>query len=342
MLVLWAAVTAFAYLGSILLHELGHVLQARREGMEIHGVTLWALGGVTFCSGGTPTAGREFRVAAAGPGVTAVLAAVLGVVSALVPGGSRAGLVRPGLEVVDIVGQAQIYLLAFNLIPAYPLDGGRILFAALWRLRNNLTAATKTASAVGKGFGAFLLAVGAAGLLAPRLAAALPAVLQSGGLASLVIGYFIFRANRAPAALLPSGSGRQSKRQKGSGLRVSDFMNREFVIAEPKMTVADLLQALRRLQIRPIALIIEDGRPLGMISKSNAEQVPEFERDTRRIAEVMVAKERIKTMQATDPLSVARQALRDGPETAVVLDGDLVVGLVSVSDLAHAMVLEQS
>lgn len=335
-LVGWAILTAVVFVLTILLHELGHVFAARREGMEVHGVTLWALGGLAMLSGGTPSPGRDFRVAAAGPAVTALLAAGLTLVARLTPEATGLGAGGPVLAIVDIVGRAQVFLLAFNLIPAYPLDGGRIFLAGLWRLRNNLTSASKTASAVGKGFGAVLIALGVLGLASRQLMALLPAAFQINSLTALVLGYFIFSANRSPMALVPpAGRGRPG----GDGLVVADFMNRDFVVAGPDMTIRALLEALRKVQVRPTALVIEDGRPLGMITRQRAEQVPEIDRDTKTIADVMVAKDELRTVDAMDPLSSARRVLEDGPETAVVLNDDVVVGLVSVSDVAHAMVL---
>lgn len=341
-LIVWSLLLAAAFLTTILLHELGHVFQARREGMEVQGVTLWALGGVAHLSGGTPSAGRDFRVAAAGPAVTALLAAAFHAVSLLGPagGGSTGG--GRAVAAIDLLGRTQIWLLVFNLIPAYPLDGGRMFLALLWRLRDNLTSASRTAAAVGKGFGGMLMAVGALGLLSPRLLSALPSAFRINSVAGVLVGYFIFSANRSAVELLQAGSSGAAGQTERRGLVVADFMNRDFVIAEPQMTVENLLRALSHLSVRPIALVIDDGRPLGMVSKQAAEKVPLGERESKRLVEVMVARGDIRTVNATDPLAAARRALEDGPETAVVLHNDVVVGLVSVSDVAHAMVLEKS
>ena len=124
-----AIVAAFLFFLSILLHEFGHALQARREGIEIDGITLWLFGGVARFKGAWKTAGAEFRVAIAGP----IASLVLGVVFVLIA-------LIPGLpESVDAVaawlGYINLTLLLFNLIPAQPLDGGRVLHSALWRYK---------------------------------------------------------------------------------------------------------------------------------------------------------------------------------------------------------------
>ena len=124
-----AVLTAFGFFGSILLHELGHAVQATRDGMTIDGITLWLFGGVARFTGMFPTAGAEFRIAVAGPLVSLGLGAgFLGI--AAVP-----GLPSSVDGVCAYLGFTNILLLLFNLLPALPLDGGRILRAALWQWR---------------------------------------------------------------------------------------------------------------------------------------------------------------------------------------------------------------
>ena len=124
-----SVVAAILFFGSLLAHELGHALQARREGMEIEGITLWLFGGVAKFKGEFPSAGAEFRIAVAGPlvslalGVAFVLIAWLG------------GLPEVADAVCAWLGYINLTLLVFNLLPALPLDGGRIFRAALWALR---------------------------------------------------------------------------------------------------------------------------------------------------------------------------------------------------------------
>jgi Zn-dependent protease len=121
-----AVVAALFFFASVLLHELGHAWAARREGIEIDGITLWLFGGVAQIKGRFPGAGAEFRVAVAGPFVTLVLG-VLFVLVALLDLPSAVDGVAAWL------GYINLFLLVFNLLPALPLDGGRVLHAALWR-----------------------------------------------------------------------------------------------------------------------------------------------------------------------------------------------------------------
>lgn len=180
-----ALVAAVAFFGSVLLHELGHALRAQREGMPIKGITLWLFGGVAHLAGSPPSAGAEFRVAIFGPIISAVLTAgFLG--TAVV--GDQLGWPGPVQGVVDYLGRINLIVLAFNLIPALPLDGGRVLRSWLWRRQDDFTAATRSASRAGQAFGWMLVAIGVAGLFGGGTA--------FGGLWLAFIGWFLIQAAR--------------------------------------------------------------------------------------------------------------------------------------------------
>ena len=154
--VVMALVAAVLFFTSLLLHELGHAFQARREGMEIDGITLWLFGGVAQFRGMFPTAGAEFRIAIAGPLVSLVLGAgFVGIAVAIA-----------GVEEVDGIaawlGYINLALLVFNLLPALPLDGGRVLRSALWAARGDFSWATRVAATIGRAFGALFIAGGLA------------------------------------------------------------------------------------------------------------------------------------------------------------------------------------
>lgn len=321
----------FAIFASILLHELGHAFMALREKMQIHGITLWALGGFAQISGGRPAPGPHFKVAAAGPAVTAGLAVLLPLVAGGIPGADGP---PPNLaSVVDRVGALQIWLLAFNLLPAYPLDGGRMFHAALWAFRGNLTWASSVAGSVGRAFGALLIGLGAVSYLTPGLAAQLPAVLRISPFFALLLGFMIYSGAKHPPVV--------PVLRDAEGMVIGDFMVRDFVVCDPEMRISKLMEAFGRLQTRPTALVLSDGAPVGMITRSAAKDVSEQLRETTTVSDVMVPREQIRTVQADDPLATAKKAIEDGPDTAVVLHNDAVVGLVSVSDVARAIVAEE-
>lgn len=187
---LFMALTAAGlFFASVLLHELGHALRALREGMPIRGITLWLFGGVAHLAGSPPSPGAEFHVAICGPAVSAVLAAGF-------LGGAWVGdaLGWPGTVqgVIDYLGRINVLVLAFNLIPALPLDGGRVLRSWLWRRQRSFIAATRSAARAGQAFGWLLVAIGLAGLFGGGSG--------FGGLWLAVIGWFLINAARAEAA----------------------------------------------------------------------------------------------------------------------------------------------
>ena len=153
-----AIAAAVLFFLSLLLHEYGHALTARREGMEIDGITLWLFGGVARFKGMFPSAGAEFRIAIAGPLVSLALGGLFVLVA------WAAELPEAVDGVAAWLGWINVTLLAFNLLPALPLDGGRVLRAVLWRARGSFAWATRIAAAIGRAFG-YLLILGGLFLL---------------------------------------------------------------------------------------------------------------------------------------------------------------------------------
>ena len=164
-----AVAAALLFFASVLLHELGHAVVARRNGIGIVGIDLWMLGGVAKLDRDAPSPGVEFRVAAAGPAVTLLIALACFGIGTLIAGSAGAlDSTRfeavAGDEVLALLGYLtfiNIVLLAFNLIPAYPLDGGRIARAIAWWRTGDRTRATRFAARLGRGFSFLMIAVGA-------------------------------------------------------------------------------------------------------------------------------------------------------------------------------------
>ncbi len=153
--------SALLLFASILVHEFGHAIVARRHGIEVEEIDLWLLGGVSRMRGEAHEAGDELRYALAGPAMTAVIAGLFGLVLVLLPAGTPP-VVSALVEYQAIVN---CMILVFNLLPAFPLDGGRVLRALLWRRRGEIGPATETAAAVGRVFGYVLVGLGLLELL---------------------------------------------------------------------------------------------------------------------------------------------------------------------------------
>jgi Zn-dependent protease len=180
-----AVATALLFFASLLLHELGHALVARREGIPTREITLWMLGGVAQSDAPFETPGIEARVALAGPAVSA------GLGTALVAAGLVAGLPPALAAVLEWLGWTNLLLLAFNLLPVLPLDGGRVLRAALWRVRHSQLRATRDAARVAQVLSAALIGLGLLGFL------------SGGGFSALwlaFVGVFLMSAGSAERA----------------------------------------------------------------------------------------------------------------------------------------------
>jgi Zn-dependent protease len=203
--VVMALVAAVVLFGSVVLHELGHALRALEEGMPIKGITLWLFGGVAQLAGSPPSAGAEFRVAACGPVVSAVLAVVFGAAAGLAGWAGWPAAVQGTLE---YLGWLNLALLGFNVVPALPLDGGRVLRAWLWQRQRSFTAATRSAARAGQAFAFVLIAVGLAGLFTGS---------GPGGIWSAFLGWFLLQAAQGEAA-------QATIREALGGLRVRDVM----------------------------------------------------------------------------------------------------------------------
>ena len=175
-------VTAMLFFVSLVLHELGHALWARRENIPTRAITLWMLGGVAQSEAPFEQPGTEARIALAGPAVSGVLGVALVVV------GHVSGISPTGAAVLEWLGWTNLLLLAFNMLPALPLDGGRVLRAALWRRTGSRLRATRAAVGVSRGVSAGLIVLGALGFAVGT---------GFGGLWLALIGWFLLSAAAA-------------------------------------------------------------------------------------------------------------------------------------------------
>jgi Zn-dependent protease/CBS domain-containing protein len=313
-------VAALLFFGSILLHELGHALQARREGIEIEGITLWLFGGVARFNGMFESPGAEFRIAIAGPAVTLVLAAVL------IGLGSLAELPSAVEGVVFWLGYINVVLLAFNLLPAQPLDGGRVLHSALWALRGQMLWATRLAAGIGIGFGYLLIGAGIVLLFAaPTLT----------GIWLVILGWFLATAAQAEAEQVVA-------REALGGIRVEDLMSGDPVTVAPAMTLGAFIDEVARQTRYTSYPVVEGKRPVGLLRFQDVTARSRAVWDEETVLDCMVPFERIVTLGPHDTASDALLAVGpEAPHRALVLDerGSLL-GVLSIRDLMRAIQIE--
>jgi Zn-dependent protease len=314
--VVMGLVTALLFFASLLLHELGHALEARREGIATRGITLWMLGGVAWSAARFPTPGVEARVALAGPAVSAVLGAVL------VGAGLINWLPDSIAAVLLWLGWTNLLLLAFNLIPALPLDGGRVLRALVWRMRGDLLAATRAAARVSQAIAVALIATGLAGFLIG------PGV---GGLWLAFIGWFVFSA--------AAGERRAAEEEFAlGGLHVADVMTPDPVTIAPTASAADLLELRHRVGHSVYPVVDDYGTAIGLVSILDAERLPERRREWTAVRELSSGTPGLIAIDADAEVLSAMPALTGNPlHRAAVVRAGRLVGMLSMSDVSHAV-----
>ena len=311
-----AVVAALLFFVSLLLHELGHALQARREGVEIEGINLWLFGGVAQFKGGFPSAGAEFRIAIAGPLVSLALGLLCMLAAAL------AGLPNAVDGVVAWLGFTNLILLAFNLLPALPLDGGRVLRSALWHFRGDLQWATHVASVVGRGFGFLFIGLGVLMLIVEG---------AFSGAWLAFIGWFLLQAATAEARYVAT-------EQALKGINVHDLMIRRPVTVDADLSLGQFMDEVawsRRYTTYPV---LEHGQPIGLLAFRSVATVPRNEWNARRVRDAMIPFDQVPLLDEGDEAidALAKLSASEVNRGLVVDDGRLV-GLLSITDLARAL-----
>ncbi len=309
-----AVAAALLFFGSLLLHDLGHAFVARREGVEIESITLWLLGGVARMRGRLPSAGAEFRIAVAGPLVSAVLAT--GFIAAAVL--TTAGTAVDG--VVAWLGYVNLVLAAFNLVPALPLDGGRILRAALWRARGDPSWATRIAAAIGIGIGAMMIGVGVIVALAAS---------AFGGVWLALIGWFVLSSARAEAQMTSIEGALE-------GFVVADLMSPHPLISQADQTLSDFMAQIPPGDRSDAYPVLDGLRPVGILPSPR--DVHGHDWAIERVRDRMVRLERVPLLRLDEPAPEAVLAMiRAHAASALVLDEGRLAGIVSSRDITEAL-----
>jgi Zn-dependent protease len=331
----WTAVaSALGFFGSILLHELGHAFAARREGIDVSGIDLFFFGGVMKMSSDTRSPGQEFRIALAGPMVTFLIIVVLAPVCTLLLGWQgfvdvatlRTSVESPGaLDLwLTFLVSMNVLLLGFNLIPAFPLDGGRIARSAVWRVTGDRNRATRVSAYLGQGFAALLMLYGVYLLTSQDD--------TTGGLWAIVLGYLLGSSARAAIA-------QSDFTERLKDLTVADIMD-----AEPVAISADLSAAqawdeyFLRYQGWPWFAIVEtDGRYAGLAHRAAVEHAVTSEGGAMPVRDVASgAEDQVRFDAPIEQLLGSEPLRRLGALMAVDAQGRLR-GVVTVEQLSRVV-----
>ena len=276
-----AVISALLFFLSVTLHELGHAVVAMRNGIGISGIDLWLFGGVAKMERDTDSPGVEFRVAVAGPVVTLLIAALCFGLGSLIEGtgdvfrGSRfeTGAFGATTAVLGYLAFVNAVLLVFNLIPGFPLDGGRIARAIAWWRTGDRTRATRFAARLGRGFSFVMIGVGAALFLFTGS--------LLGGIWLVFVGMFLNQAARQ-AEVQAVVTGRLE------GLRVADVMDAEPVAIPEDLPLERAFdEFFLRYRWPWFPVVDRSGRLTGLLSREAVESVPEAARAGRLVASVM-------------------------------------------------------
>lgn len=309
---------ALGYFLSVVLHELSHSLVARTNGVEMRGITLFIFGGVAEMPGEVPTPRSEFVIAAAGPAASFAIALALGGLGFL---GAGAGGPGPVAAVLTYLAWLNGWLALFNLVPAFPLDGGRILRSILWGWKGSLRWATRISASIGGGFGLLLIALGVLTVVF------LPAGFVS-GLWLFLLGLFVRNAAAASYQQL-------LLRRALQGEPVSRFMQPDPVTVPRGISVEELVQDyIYRYHFKMFPVVDDAGRLLGCVTTRQVRELPREEWDRQTVGSLAPRCTPENTVAAdTDALEALSRMSRTGASRLMVVDGDRLLGILSLKDL---------
>jgi Zn-dependent protease/CBS domain-containing protein len=311
---------ALGLFGSIILHEFSHAVVARREGIPIKGITLFVFGGVAEMESEPPTAGSEFRMAIAGP-LTSIAIGVVFYTAYLLA--LEAALAASVLAVFSYLAFINIALAIFNMLPAFPLDGGRVLRGYLWSRSGNLRKATYTASRIGGIFGTGLIIMGLFSFLTGNLI---------GGLWWFLIGMFLRGASLASYQQVEI-------RHALEGEPVSRFMKEEPVTVPASATLQRFVDDYVYAHYHDMFPVVDGSRSAGCITTRALKRVPREDWRDRTVGEV--AEPCGETISPdTDAVEALAKMSRTQTSRLLVARDGQIVGLITLKDLLSFLSLK--
>ncbi|WP_329268344.1 site-2 protease family protein [Streptomyces sp. NBC_01451] len=316
-----ALLTAVVFLASLLAHELAHAVVARRNGVEVDGITLWMLGGVARLRGEAATPGAELRIAAVGPLTSAAAGVLFAGLALWLDMLHVSGVV---VEAVAWLAAINVVLAVFNAVPAAPLDGGRLLRAFIWHRTGDRLRATRGASAAGRMLGWLMMLTGfAAVLFADDLSGLWPAL----------IGWFLIAAATAEE--------RQAQvRGVLDDIPVSRVMTRDLATVPATATVSRFLAEgpFGHYRHSAFPVLAPDGTAAGLVTVALVDQVPLQARATTKIGEVLRPLADVATAASDEPVVDLLPRLETSRDRRVlIIDGGRLVGIVTPADVSRAL-----
>ena len=304
-----AVVASLALFGSILAHELGHSVVAMRYGIRVKSITLFILGGIAQISREAPRPMIEGLIAVAGPVVSLSLGGIFIGLSILLDGVNDQAAALAGY-----VGWANIFVGLFNLLPGFPMDGGRLFRAVVWGIRGNYLQATKMATSLGKAFGYALIGGGVA------LGVWQGSVLS--GLGGVLIGFFLLNASAQTVAQV-------TLREALRGVRVREIMNGDVPLIPRRIDLHTLVNNYIAFTGRTLFFVGDDGQWEGLLSVDDIKRVPREQWAATTVGDIMVSLDQVASVMPSDDAVTAMETMDEAEVSQIpVMESGYVVGLV--------------
>jgi Zn-dependent protease/predicted transcriptional regulator len=315
-----AIMTALLFFTAIILHELSHAAVARLKGLPVRSITLFALGGVAQIGRESADAKTEFWMGIAGPIMSALIGVVcFGIASLL----GWTFLVEPATPVTAMLvwlGYINIGLAIFNMVPGFPMDGGRVLRAIIWWVTGDATRATRTAAAAGQviGYGFIVLGVlrffGGAGI---------------GGLWMAFIGWFLLSAAQATTA-------QAEFTERLRGVRVADLMTRDCTPVDGNTNLQTFVQEFLLRMGRRCFLVMEQDQLRGLVTLNEVKAIPQPRWPYTTIGDVMIPLEHLRTVNPDTPVNEALEIIgRENIHQLPVVSNGRVEGMISRDQIVN-------
>lgn len=306
-----AAVLLFV---SVLIHELGHSVVAQHVGIPVPRITLFLFGGVSQIATEAPTPGTDFWISVVGPITSLLLAAFFWEIEPLFSPG------QPLFALATYLALINLALALFNLVPGYPLDGGRILRAIVWKTTGNHHRATIAAGVTGRFFGFLLIFLGVWQALTGNI---------GGGVWIALIGWFLESA--AASQIQQEGV-----KSLLDGHLVGDAMQRHLIEVPEELTVQDLVRQQMLGAGSGPAVVTHRGVQEGVVTLAQIREMPKDAWATTRASQIMIPIQKLMTVRPDVVLWSALEKMgQDGSKQLVVLDGSRIVGVLSQGDILH-------
>lgn len=315
---LWllGVLTSLLFFGSVLFHELSHSVVARHYRIPVASITLFFFGGIASITRDPDSAGQEFLIAAAGPASSYVLAGAFWLLALATPDGSMANALASWLAGTNAL------LATFNLLPGFPLDGGRIFRSIIWGITKNYSRSTRIASRIGQAI--------AYGMMAFGVYLAFVAHSNVNGVWFIFLGWFLLSAARQSYMQVEAQGALQ-------GLRASDVMTSEMPTVGRDLSLEEYAREASRTG-RRAHLVVSDGRLIGLMRLEALQAVPREEWPSMSVQAAMISREKLPWTAPDEPvLSVLERMRSANVDQLAVITGDNVVGLVTRDSISRVL-----